>query len=219
MSRAYIFSDEAGCFVFQKNGRASKYFIVCTVTMADCNIGTGLSELRRDMIWRKMPVKDDMFHCTEDKQIVRDEVFGYIQQCDFKIDATILEKSKAQPQVRRSQERFYQYAWYYHFKNQGKAILRGHDEAFITAAAIGTKKGQAVYTNAVNDVMQQTIRGVEWATSFPASKSEPCLQIADYCAWAIQRKWERGCTRSYDLIQDKMRREYDLFASGTKHYY
>jgi len=219
MTRAYIFSDEAGCFVFKRNNRASRYFIVCTVALSDCKLGTALQELRRDMIWRKMPVKNDMFHCTEDKQIIRDEVFALLSSHDFRIDATILEKSKAQPQTRGANDRFYQYAWYSHLKTIGPAILRDHDEAMISAAAIGTKKGQAVYTSAVNDVMQQTIRGKKWVTTFPPSKAEPCLQIADYCAWAIQRKWERGDTRSYDLIEDKVRREYDLFERGSHHYY
>lgn len=219
MSRAYIFSDEAGCFVFKRNNRASRYFIVCTVTMTDCDLGVALQDLRRDMIWRKMPVKKHMFHCTEDRQEVRDEVFKLLSRHDFRIDATILEKSKAQPQTRSTNERFYKYAWFYHLKTIGPALLYGHDEAMISAAAIGTKKGQAVYTSAVNDVMQQTIRGKSWATSFPPSQADPCLQIADYCAWAIQRKWERDDTRSYDIIENKVRREYDLFIRGTHHYY
>jgi len=49
--------------------------------------------------------------------------------------------------------------------------------------------------------------------------ADPCLQIADYCAWAIQRKWERQDLRSYDLIRAKIRSEYDLWAKGTDYYY
>ena len=218
MSRAYIFSDEAGDFVFKDDGRASKYFIVVTITLPDCGIGDGLLDLRRELAYLKRPVKD-WFHATEDKQEIRDQVYQYISGFDFPIDATILEKSKAQPQTRQTKERFYQYAWYYHLKHQGASMMRGYTEALISAASIGTKKGQAVYTNSVNDVMQQTFHRQHWSTTFPISKSEPCLQIADYCAWAIQRKWERGDTRSYDLISDKIRREYNLFERGTRRYY
>jgi len=218
MSRAYIFSDEAGDFVFKRHHRNSKYFIVVTISLPDCGIGNGLLSLRRDMAYRKLPVKD-WFHATEDKQSVRDEVYEYISSFDFKIDATILEKSKSHPRTRTTKERFYQYAWFYHFKHQGHIILRGYEEALISAASIGTKKGQAVYTSAVNDVLQQTVNRQDWATTFPRSASEPCLQVVDYCAWAIQRKWERGDNRSYDIIADKVRREYDLFAKGNTHHY
>ena len=53
------------------------------------------------------------------------------------------------------------------------------------------------------------------------SHADPCLQVADYCAWAIQRRWESGKQdiRSYDLIKDRITYEYDLFEKGTDHYY
>lgn len=215
---AYIFSDEAGCFSFVKNDRASKFFLVCTVTVADCDLGNGLISLRRDMVWRGLPVNEE-FHATEDRQQVRDEVFAYIAQHDIRVDATLLEKSKAQPYTRRSPDVFYKYAWYYHFKHVGPQLLREKTEVMITAAALGTKKSQAVYTAAVNDVMQQTTQQQQWKTCFPRAVADPCLQIADYCAWAIQRKWERGDTRSYDLISEKIVSEYNLFRTGTTHYY
>lgn len=44
-------------------------------------------------------------------------------------------------------------------------------------------------------------------------------QIADYCSWAIQRKWESGDQRSYDLIRDKIRSEFDAFSTGSMYYY
>jgi hypothetical protein len=33
-----------------------------------------------------------------------------------------------------------------------------------------------------------------------ANASDPCLWAADYCTWAIQRKWERRDERAYELI-------------------
>jgi hypothetical protein len=46
------------------------------------------------------------------------------------------------------------------------------------------------------------------------SASDPCLWVADYCTWAIQRKWERGDTRSDDLIKDRIRSEFDIWERG-----
>lgn len=218
MTRALIFSDEAGCFAFNKGPRASKYFMVCTVLLPSAAIGDKLLELRRDMLWRKLPLRP-FFHATEDKQAVRNEVYELLAKEDFRIDVTILEKSKAQPQTRPDQQTFYKYAWYYHFKHVGPALLKGATEAHIFAASIGTNKGQAAYTAAVNDVMQQTVQRQQWVTAFPQSVAEPCLQVADYCAWAIQRKWERNDVRSYDLISEKIATEYDLWARGGKHFY
>jgi hypothetical protein len=51
------------------------------------------------------------------------------------------------------------------------------------------------------------------------SAKDPMLWVADYCAWAIQRKWETGDTRSHKLIEEKISTEFDLWSVGQTHYY
>lgn len=219
--RRYIFADEAGDFEFARKQNVSKYFIACAVSMESCDIGVDLLNLRRDMLWEDMPVKE-YFHACEDKQSVRDRVFELLGKHDFKVYAQIMEKSKAQAQIRESQHRFYQHAWLYLFKYAAPKIVAGSaPDLMVTTASIGTKKGQAVFSEAVKDVLSQTmkVRTKSWKTAFCPAASDPCLQIADYCTWAIQRKWERGDTRSYDLIKSKIVYEYDLWARGEKHFY
>ncbi len=218
MARRYLFADEAGDFNFSRNPRASKYFIVCYIALDSCSVGADMLELRRELIWDGYPV-GGYFHATEDKQVVRDKVFERICRENFKIYAQILEKSKAQPQVRSSNERFYKYGWLYLSDHALPKIVKdGETELLITTASIATKKAQASFTNAVNDVLQQ-IASTKWATYFCPAATDPCLQVADYCIWAIQRKWELSDSRSYDLIKDKIEYEYDLWAHGNTHYY
>ena len=40
--------------------------------------------------------------------------------------------------------------------------------------------------------------------------------VADYCTWAIQRKWERDDNRSQILLQDKIFSETKIEMSGNK---
>ncbi|MEO6382543.1 MAG: DUF3800 domain-containing protein [Nitrobacter sp.] len=218
MSRLHLYADEAGDFTFKHNGKASKYYILCTVAMTDCTIGHQLIDLRRHMAWEGLPV-GDFFHCTTDKQVVRDEVFKVICQHDFNVHATIMEKSKAQSQIRATEHRFYQYGWLYHMRFSGKLYRPQHDEIHVTAATIGVKKKRITFEDGVRDVCRQTMSNKKWRTSFWPSQSDPCLQLADYCTWAIQRKWETGDARSYDLIKAKIGYEYDLWRRGTTHYY
>jgi hypothetical protein len=89
----------------------------------------------------------------------------------------------------------------------------------VTAASIGTKKERMTYTNALKDVVSQSAEKTPWAVDFRPSMACPMLQAADYCAWAVQRKWERNDTRSLDLIADRFDYEYDLWEKGTKHHY
>jgi hypothetical protein len=108
----------------------------------------------------------------------------------------------------------------HHFKNIARRIFDApSSELLITAASVGTRKQQATFTFVVNNVVQQIAPGNSWSTYFCPAASDPCLQVADYCAWAIHKKWERKDTRSYDLIRAKIRREYDLWSHAAKTYY
>ena len=86
----YVFADEAGNFDFSTQRGASKYFILGTLTMADCIVGTQLLELRRELAWQGAGL-ESTFHAAEDKQIVRDAVFGVLAGADFRADFTLFE--------------------------------------------------------------------------------------------------------------------------------
>jgi hypothetical protein len=53
--------------------------------------------------------------------------------------------------------------------------------------------------------------------------NEPLLNIADYFCWAVQRVFEKGETRYYDFISEKISLVVDLYDSekfkGSKNYY
>jgi hypothetical protein len=113
---------------------------------------------------------------------------------------------------------FYKYGWYYHFKHGMRGYTDNSCKILISAASIGNKKEKLSFHNAIDDVMGQTVLN-QWQTDFRLCKAEPCLQVADYCAWAAQRKWERNDCRSYDLIKEKIVYEYDLWEKGQIHHY
>lgn len=112
MAKKYLFSDEAGCFTFNRNPNVSKYFIICTVTLSDLSVAAELVKLRRALIWEKAPI-GDYFHATVDKQEIRDRVFESILKHNVRIQATICEKAKAQPHLTTSKAKFYKYPWFY----------------------------------------------------------------------------------------------------------
>ncbi|MDN5882231.1 MAG: DUF3800 domain-containing protein, partial [Nitrosospira sp.] len=61
--------------------------------------------------------------------------------------------------------------------------------------------------------------GIDFQILHHDSKSNFQLQVADYCTWAIYRKWARGDERSYCLIARAIRSEFDIFQSGTHWYF
>ena len=220
MGRVFIFADEAGCFTFEKKANVSKYFILNTVSMNSCAVGDALARLRRDLAWAQKPL-GDYFHASTDKQEVRDAVFSEICKHDFLIQSTVMEKTKAQPQVRATKPRFYKTGWYFHFKHGAPHKVQKTDELMVVTASLGTRKERTAFEEAVQDVLRQTVPGLPYKANFCPSAVDPCLSVVDYCAWAIQRKWESGNrdVRSYDLIKDRITYEYDLWRHGSTHYY
>ena len=218
MARKYVFADECGNFDFSTKQDASKYFILVTVALEDCSIGNRLLELRRDMAMRGIGLDSDHFHAAVDKQAVRNEVFPIIASTAVRVDSVILEKRKTLPRVRSTEERFYQTAWYMHMKYIAPKIVAKGDELLVVSASLGTAKKRRTFHTAVTDVMKQ-VATVSTQVACWSDVSDPCLQIAEYCAWAIQRKWERGDSRSYDLIKRHVRTEFDLFGPGKRYFY
>ncbi|MEF2551012.1 DUF3800 domain-containing protein [Aurantimonas sp. A2-1-M11] len=218
MATAYSFADEAGDFVFKRKPGASVYFLLCTVTANEWTLSEELLQIRRSLAAAGEPDRDKL-HATSDLQEVRNRVFAALAGCDFRIDATILEKSKAREHIRRTEDTFYRYAWYYHFKHVGPILMRRCNSILITAAALGQKKTKAAFKEGVNNTVQQIIERDRWEVAFHESSKDPLLWVADYCAWAIQRKWEKADERSYSLIRPKIQTEFELWKYGTKHFY
>jgi hypothetical protein len=219
VSNVRLFADETGNFDFSRGHGASKYFGVGTLIMKEADsvaMSAELSDLRYRLT---MDGKCDgrCFHATTDRQGVRDEVFSLLMGYDFEFDVTMLEKSKALPRIRLNEPTFFKYAWYYHFKYQAPRLRR--DELIVIAADLNIKKQRSGFQSAITDVVAQCMPGQRHHVGFWPSESEHGLQAADYCLWAIQRKFERNDKRSYEIIKSKVRSEFDLFRSGTTHHY
>ena len=214
MARIHVYADESGNFDFSRGPGATRYFILTSVTFFDDRQARAeLDELRYDVAWKDGELPD-YFHASEDRQAIRDQVFDVIQRHGFRVDATIMEKGKALSHMKRSESVFYKYAWFYHLRHVLPSIANADDEVLLVIASIGKKRKRAYFRGVVSDVVDELRPSASVHTTQWSAASDSGLQIADYCSWAIFRKWENGDERSYTLIEDKIRRERDLFASG-----
>jgi len=223
MSRVHVFGDEAGDLVFKPPAPpgVSRHFIIGTVAMDDCSIAEDLTALRREFAWNGLQL--DEFHATVDKQRVRDRVFDIIAGHDLRFDATIFEKRKAYPYTYSDPLYFYKLAWYAHFKHVAPEIADAKDELLVVASSLQIKRKQtttkAAIHKAVTEVVNQVSPTVTCHCAFSPAKTDPCLQVADYLTWAVQRKYEGGDNRSYELVKHLIKSDYDYFRFGTKTFF
>ena len=222
----YLYIDEAGNFDFSPKG--SQYFILTAVVMSrpfahinalaavkyDC-IESGLDE-------KKHP-KCHEFHAATDAQSVRDRVFDVIcRDCaNVRIYSVIIRKNKTDPALRLP-DKLYTKAFEWLVKRIAacEAIGEGTLVVAITDSYLFKGKTEAVKA-AIKSFLDKCFAraGIEYRYYQHLSESDVNLQIADYCCWAIQRKWERGDTRSYDIICEMVKNEGDVLKRESAVYY
>lgn len=216
--RTYLYADESGNFDFSMNDGASRYFLLTTVALSSHAIVADLLELRRELAKEGVELPEG-FHATNNKWPTRMRMFDMLSKHDFRVDATILEKCKAEPAIRRSDSSFYGFVWYNHLKHTVRDVVLPQSELLITASDIGTNQMKMHFISAVKSVNREVkSESIIKATMRPAA-TNLCLQVADYCSWALQRKWERDDSQAYAIIEDKIGSENNIFGSRTTFYY
>lgn len=230
----YLFIDESGNFDFSSRG--TKFFALASfITNDPVTKREDLIRLR----YRLLSEGNDheYFHATEDKQAVRDEVYSFLASLEdtYEVHSVIAQKNKAHPAL-------YQETYY---KKDGKQItlITGIElykklcECLLRYVFRGKGKSWAVEKIVVvlgslfggekKKVLLRTLKRViknEYPlVPFEIYSHQTCAdlncQLADYCCWAILRKYERGDERSYKIIKKRIRNEFDYFQKGKREYY
>lgn len=215
----YIFLDEGGNLDFSSGG--TKYFTLTSLSKErPFEAYKALNDLKYDLIELKTEI--EYFHASEDRQAVRNRVFEIINTHldQTRLDSLIIEKRKTGPAL-RVEEHFYPRMLSYLLKY----VVNGYDltmfeKVIVFTDSIPVQRKKKAIEKAIKIFLANVLpSGVTYSIFHHASKSNHDLQIADYCNWAIYRKWESGDARSYDIIKRVVRSEFDIFQKGTKYYY
>jgi Protein of unknown function (DUF3800) len=215
--RVYVFGDEGGDFAFVRKAGASRYFIIGTATMGAVAIGDELLALRRELGWHGTVLHE--FHARNDKPRVRERVFDLIAESDVRIDATVLDKTKTQDHLRANHPRFYKQAWFLHAKYVVPQVVKPLDELFVVASSLQIRSKKRAIHLAIQDVVGQVSPTAIFHTAFWPAASDPCLQVADYATWAIQRRLEANDDSAHSKIAHLIASEFEPFKSSAKTYY
>lgn len=218
MSDLFLFLDEAGDFTFTP--QASQWLVfTCLSTTQPAAIAREFAELRYDLFRQGSQL--DRFHAAEDKQAVRDRVFNLLSaNTEYQLDAEVVEKRKAIPYLQSYglYSRIYRDLLRYVLRRQNWLEL---DSLQVICDTVPLKEKRKAIEGELKFKVKQLMskRRKPYYVVFHSSAAHPFLQAADYCGWAIFRKWERDDLRSYNLIKSSMRSEWDVFRSGTTYYY
>ena len=215
----YIFLDEAGNLDFTPDG--TKYFILGAITKErPFHAYKELVELKYDLAEYGHCI--ERFHASEDTQHVRNNVFEIIENNldGVRIDSLIIEKTKTGSAL-RAPDQFYprmlcQLLNYILMQH----TLENYAEIIIFTDSLPIKKKKDAIIKSIKQTMADILPPTaKYRIHHHDSKSNLDLQIADYCTWAIHKKWTHGDGRSYQRIRPAVKSEFDIFRNGVIRYY
>ncbi|MER6993072.1 DUF3800 domain-containing protein [Saccharopolyspora hirsuta] len=215
MADVFMYADETGNLDYQQHEGASRYFGIATAVIRDH--GKALNEallLRAELHARGVGLKKGFFHATDDSHPTRKEVFSLIAEQGWRLDATMLDKHKAYDRVRKAGEVYlYKMAWYLHFKYVAPIVAAKGDRLFVVAATLGTNARKKAFESALHDVCQvQGPHGRDVHLCHWPAPTSWGLQVADYAAWAVQRKMEKGKEQYWSMIVDSLQTCFEPWA-------
>lgn len=218
-SCAYIFLDEAGNLDFSPSG--TRWFVLTSVSMRRPFTATvSLDAYKHDCL--EYGLNTEYFHCADDNNHVRGRVFEIITQSigDFQIDSLVVEKPKTGPAL-QSDMRFYPEMLGYLLKYVvPKELNCGATEVIVITDSIPVNKKRRAIEKGVQTALAAMLpKGMRYRILHHSSRSHFGLQVADYCCWAVYRKWQSGETVYLEQIAQSQRSEFEIFRLGNKLYY
>ena len=210
---AYIFLDESGNFDFSASG--SRYFVLTSVSLRRPFPVTGLLDAYRHECL-EFGLNLESFHCANDNRHVRGRVFDLVTAHldEMHIDCIVVEKRKAVLSLRQGSHLYPRMLGYLLRFVVRKEVDRGAKEFIaITDTLPFTGKRLAAEIVVRHTLARMLPIGTRLRTFHHSSCSHYGLQLADYCCWAMFRKWERGETTYFDRIRAAVRSEFDIFRS------
>jgi len=198
----YLYIDESGNFDFGRSG--TRHFPLCGVLMRrPFTHLPGLLDVKYDFLEQGLDLEH--FHASEDRQAVRDRVFRCLAAHvgGMRVVCVVARQATLGPGL-QTPEGLYSAAF--------DLLTRETLDARAPAAcahiiaitdSLPVRSGGAAVRKAVRTTLKACRpAGATYRILHHASRADVNLQVADYCAWAAYRKWERADDRSYRIMAD-----------------
>lgn len=179
-------------------------------------------------IQKKINKNGFYFHATDDIPEVREKFYKFLKEVDFSFEAVIGRKiyDIFIKKHNSKEEEFYGDMLSHLLKNkfeiEGKLILTISERGSSTKNSNLLQALEKAKTR-FNKAKPEKEAKTEIVFNIQNPTKEPLLTVADYLCWSIQRVFERGETRYYNFMKDKISLIIDIYDTskyaGNKNYY
>ena len=168
------------------------------------------------------------FHAKDDSPEVRERLFKWIHQTDCSLEMVVGRKIPAlfAKKHNGNESEFYADLLSHLLKNKLKLgqrqviniaergkTTRNH----VLQLAMQKAAGRFAKKQDAAEISSEVVFNVQ------TPRTEPLLSVPDYLAWTVQRVFERGETRHYDFMRERISLVVDLYDAekyeGSRNYY
>ncbi len=163
------------------------------------------------------------FHAKNDPKPRRLRAFEVISRLDLQIYAVALEKRKAYPNIRSDVAYMYKLGCHFLLRYLFEQVIPERQALQIIISNYGSGEINRTVEAACRAVIKQNGTKHTITTAFWGGQSHCGLQLADYCAWGIQRHYEapddEHGKRIMEQLKPKIANIFEPFRLSTQKYY
>jgi len=201
----YVFLNEGGDFDFSPTG--TRYFTLSAlVTQRPFGFEAAMNDLRFDLIESGLDL--ECFHAAQDRQAVRDQVFGILKAAldTFWVESIIVEKEKLGASMQEN-GRFYPEMLGQLMRHILESTsLADVSDMIVITDRIPVHRKRHVIEKAVKTTLARILPSeIRYRIMHHCSPSCCGLQAADYFNWAVFRHRTSGDSRSLDQVREAVR--------------
>lgn len=206
MPTLHVHLDESGDLNFSPAG--SRYYIFsCAWTYDPAPLANELNTLRFSMVKNGHGERLGGFHAREDAEPKRQQVLQVLAKyTNWSFASIVIEKRFVNPSLYEPE------TFYPKFSTMVlRFVFRGRVKPNTGAVLIYTdtlpftgKRAKAAEV-AIKSACRCDLRaGLPFHVLHHRHESNAWIQVADYCCWAVCRKWEHGDTTAYDRLRARL---------------
>lgn len=193
----YVFIDESG----DLGTYGSKYFTIAAIVVEEPKIiGRIIKRLRQRKLKKKLKQLPEIKANNSSKQI-RKYVLERLNKSDCQIFVVVIDKSKILPYLTKAKDKLYNYLC-------GILLSKVGSDSKKLVIAIDKKHTNTLVREDFNEYiktkLEQCFKTLEIEIQHTSSYSKNELQVADFVAWGINRKFNTGDDFYYRIIEEKI---------------
>jgi hypothetical protein len=164
----------------------------------------------------------EAFHAAEERQINRDAVVSALaRQDNWRFSGIVIEKCKVNREHYESHKFYSRFASIPLKTAITRALRPTTNSVLLFTDSLPIHKHRESVEKAIKTTCRAILpKNVRFESFHHHRASNAWIQIADYCSWAIYRKWEHNDGRTYNQLRSHLvTEEIDLLSKDTKRYY